>query len=92
MLGGTQALARSFFSLLIPRGREGEYFALYNACERGTSWLGTLTFGIVFQVTGSYRPALLALIAFFAIGAVFLLRLDAERGIREAGNEVPRAF
>ncbi|MDE0775276.1 MFS transporter [Nocardioides sp.] len=92
VLGGTQALARSFFSLLIPRGREGEYFALYNACERGTSWLGTLTFGIVFQLTGSYRPALLALIAFFAIGAVFLLRLDAERGIREAGNEVPRAF
>ena len=54
--------------------------------------LGTLTFGIVFQLTGSYRPALLALIAFFATGAVFLLRLDAERGIREAGNEVPRAF
>jgi MFS-type transporter involved in bile tolerance (Atg22 family) len=29
VLGGTQALSRSFFSLLIPRGREGEYFALY---------------------------------------------------------------
>ncbi len=40
VLGGTQALSRSFFSLLIPRGREGEYFALYNACERGTSWFG----------------------------------------------------
>ena len=89
VLGGTQALSRSFFSLLIPRGREGEYFALYNACERGTSWLGTLTFGLVFQLSGSYRPALLALIAFFAIGAVFLLRLDPERGIREAGNAVP---
>ena len=33
VLGGTQALSRSFFSLLIPRGREGEYFALYNACR-----------------------------------------------------------
>ena len=52
VLGGTQALSRSFFSLLIPRGREGEYFALYNACERGTSWFGTLLFGVVFQVTG----------------------------------------
>ena len=92
VLGGTQALARSFFSLLIPRGREGEYFALYNACERGTSWLGTLTFGLVFQLSGSYRPALLALIAFFVIGAALLLRVDAERGIREAGNEVPRSF
>jgi UMF1 family MFS transporter len=89
VLGGTQALSRSFFSLLIPRGREGEYFALYNACERGTSWFGTFLFGVVFQITGSYRPAIVALIVFFVLGAVFLLRLDARRGIEEAGNVVP---
>jgi UMF1 family MFS transporter len=89
VLGGTQALSRSFFSLLIPRGREGEYFALYNACERGTSWFGTLLFGVVFQLTGSYRPAIVALIVFFVLGAVFLLRLDARRGVEEAGNTVP---
>ncbi len=92
VLGGTQALSRSFFSLLIPRGREGEYFALYNAAERGTSWLGTFVFAVMFQVTDSYRPALLALIVFFAVGAFFLLRLDPERGIREAGNVVPQAL
>jgi UMF1 family MFS transporter len=89
VLGGTQALSRSFFSLLIPRGRAGEYFALYNACERGTSWFGTFLFGVVFQVTGSYRPAIVALIVFFVLGAVFLLRLDPRRGIQEAGNVVP---
>jgi MFS transporter, UMF1 family len=89
VLGGTQALSRSFFSLLIPRGREGEYFSLYGAAERGTSWFGTLLFGVVFQVTGSYRPAILALIVFFILGAFFLLRLDPERGIREAGNQPP---
>ncbi|MCX6395128.1 MAG: MFS transporter [Propionibacteriales bacterium] len=89
VMGGTQALSRSFFSLLIPRGREGEYFALYGAAERGTSWFGTLLFGVTFQVTGSYRPAILALIIFFVLGAYFLLRLDPERGIREAGNQVP---
>jgi UMF1 family MFS transporter len=92
VLGGTQALSRSFFSLLIPRGREGEYFALYNACERGTSWLGTFLFGLVFQLSGSYRPAILALIVFFVTGAVFLLRLDPRRGIAEAGNVVPVAL
>ena len=89
VLGGTQALSRSFFSLLIPRGREGEYFALYNACERGTSWFGTFLFAVVFQVSGSYRPAIVALVVFFVLGAFFLLRLDPERGIREAGNAVP---
>jgi UMF1 family MFS transporter len=92
VLGGTQALSRSFFSLLIPRGREGEYFSLYGAAERGTSWFGTLLFGVVFQVTGSYRPAIFALIVFFILGAFFLLRLDPERGIREAGNTPPKVL
>lgn len=89
VLGGTQALSRSLFSQLIPRGREAEYFSLYQAGERGTSWLGTLVFGLVHQITGSYRPAIVALGAFFVIGAILLARLDVRRGIREAGNDQP---
>lgn len=89
VLGGTQALSRSFYSQLIPRGREAEYFSLYQACERGTSWIGTLVFGLVHQWTDSYRPALLALMVLFVIGIVFLLRVDARRGIEEAGNPLP---
>ncbi|MFT3871820.1 MAG: MFS transporter [Nocardioides sp.] len=90
VLGGTQALSRSFFSLLIPKGKEGEFFALYNAAERGTSWFGTLVFALVFQLSGSYRPAIFALIIFFVLGAFFLIRLDPREGIREAGNRVPQ--
>lgn len=89
VLGGTQALARSYFSLLIPKGREAEYFSFYHAMERGTSWFGTLTFGLVFQLTDSYRPAIFALIIFFVIGAALLLKVDTARGIREAGNTPP---
>ncbi len=90
VLGGTQALSRSFFSQLIPRGREAEYFSLYQACERGTSWLGTLVFGLVHQLTDSYRPAIFALIVFFVVGGALLYRVDPRRGIEEAGNVVPR--
>lgn len=89
VLGGTQALSRSFYSQLIPKGREAEYFSLYQACERGTSWLGTLTFGLVHQITDSYRPAIFALIVFFVVGLLLLVRVDARRGIAEAGNEAP---
>lgn len=89
VLGGTQALSRSFFSLLIPRGREGAYFSLYQACERGTSWLGTLVFGLVHQWADSYRPAIFALMVFFLVGLVLLWRVDPKRAIREAGNELP---
>jgi UMF1 family MFS transporter len=89
VLGGTQALARSYFSLLIPHGKEAEYFSFYHAMDRGTSWFGTLVFGLVFQFTDSYRPAIFALIVFFVVGGVLLLKVDTERGIREAGNVVP---
>ena len=89
VMGGTQALSRSFYSLFIPHGREGEYFALYNAAERGTSWFGTLVFGLTFQLTGSYRWAIVAIVIFFVLGLVFLLRLDPRRGVEEAGNRVP---
>jgi UMF1 family MFS transporter len=89
VLGGTQALARSYFSLLIPRGKEAEYFSFYHAMERGTSWFGTLVFGLVYQFTDSYRPAIFALIAFFVVGGLLLSRVDTARGIREAGNDVP---
>jgi len=90
VLGGTQALSRSFYSQLIPRGREAEYFSLYQACERGTSWIGTLIFGLVHQWTDSYRPALLALMVLFVLGILLLVRVDPQRGIREAGNELPQ--
>ncbi|MEJ7705851.1 MAG: MFS transporter [Nocardioidaceae bacterium] len=89
VLGGTQALSRSFYSQLIPSGREAEYFSLYQACERGTSWLGTLTFGLVHQWTDSYRPAVFALIGFFVVGLALLSRVDASRGIAAAGNQSP---
>lgn len=84
VLGGTQALARSYFSLFIPRGKEAEYFSLYHAMDRGTSWLGTLTFGLVHQFADSYRPAVFALIFFFAVGGLVLLRVDTARGIEQA--------
>ena len=89
VLGGTQALSRSLYSQFVPKGREAEYFSLYQACERGTSWLGTLVFGLVHQLTDSYRPAIIALVVFFVVGFVLLLLVDPRRAVREAGNEMP---
>jgi MFS transporter, UMF1 family len=89
VLGGSQALSRSLFSHLIPAGRGAEYFSLYQAAERGTSWLGTLLFGLIFQLTDSYRLAIVALVIFFVVGGVLLARVDVRRGIEEAGNHVP---
>jgi UMF1 family MFS transporter len=89
VLGGTQALSRSLYSLMIPAGQEAEYYALYEVSDRGTSWLGPLLFGLTLQLTGSYRLAILSLVAFFLAGAMLLARTDMRLAAIEAGNEPP---
>jgi MFS transporter, UMF1 family len=89
VLGGSQALSRSLFSRMIPKGRESSFFGLYEVSERGTSWLGPLVFSIVVARTGSYRQALLSLIIFFVAGMVILFFTDTDRAIHEAGNVLP---
>ncbi|MEU6406484.1 MFS transporter [Streptomyces sp. NPDC046985] len=89
ILGGSQALSRSLFSHLAPPGKEAEYFSAYEMSDRGMSWLGPLLFGIAYQVTGSYRDAIVSLVVFFVIGFALLARVPVERAIRDAGNPVP---
>jgi len=89
VLGGSQALSRSLFSLMIPEGQEAEYFSLYEVSERGTSWLGPLVFGLALQLTGSYRVALLSIAIFFALGVGLLVFVNVRRAISEAGNVAP---
>jgi MFS transporter, UMF1 family len=89
VLGGSQALSRSLFSQLIPPGKEGEYFSLYEISSNGTSWLGPLIFGLAYDATRSYRIAIVSLLAFFVIGAVMLFFVPMRRAIVAAGNVAP---
>ena len=86
VLGGSQALSRSLFSLMIPRGQEAEYFSFYEVSDRGTSWIGPLLFGLALQFTGSYRIAILSVTVFFVAGLVLLAPVDVGRAAREAGR------
>ncbi|MEU6595613.1 MFS transporter [Streptomyces flaveolus] len=89
VLGGSQALSRSLFSHLVPPGKEAEYFSAYEMSDRGMSWLGPLLFGVTYQLTGSYRSAIISLVAFFVVGFVLLARVPVRRAIAEVGNPVP---
>ncbi|WP_030871887.1 MFS transporter [Streptomyces sp. NRRL F-2747] len=89
VLGGSQALSRSLFSHLVPAGKEAEYFSAYEMSDRGVSWVGPLVFGITYQVTGSYRDAIISLVVFFALGFVLLARVPVRRAVEAAGNPVP---
>lgn len=89
VLGGSQALSRSLFSHLVPPGKEAEYFSAYEVSDRGMSWLGPLLFGVTYQLTGSYRSAIVSLVAFFVVGFALLARVPVRRAIAAAGNPVP---
>jgi len=89
VLGGSQALSRSLFSRMIPRGREASFFSIYEISERGTSWVGPIVFYLVISLTGSYRQAVLSLIVFFVVGMLGLYFTDTDRAIHDAGNRLP---
>ncbi|KAB1904138.1 MFS transporter [Micromonospora tulbaghiae] len=92
VLGGSQALSRSLFSQLIPAGKEGEYYGFYEISDKGTSWLGPLAFGLVFQLTSSYRVGLVSLLIFFVVGFALLAAVPMRRAIIAAGNTPPRVL
>lgn len=86
VLGGSQAISRSLFSKMIPAGKESGFFGIYEISERGTSWIGPIVFGLVAQLTDSYRPAILALIAFFILGFIVLATVNTNKAIIEASE------
>jgi UMF1 family MFS transporter len=86
ILGGSQALARSLFSQMIPRGREAEFFSFYEVSDRGTSWIGPGLFGVVNDLTRSFRFGILSVIALFVVGLIILFTVDVPRAISEAGR------
>jgi MFS transporter, UMF1 family len=89
VMGGSQALSRSLFSFMIPKGQEAEYYSVYEISDKGTSWLGPLFFGAALSLTHNFRIAIVSLIVFFALGLALLAKVNVGQAAREAGNEPP---
>lgn len=83
VLGGSQAISRSLFAQMIPNGKEAEFYSFYEVSERGTSWIGPLIFGLVNQIFGSLRPAILSLIFFFLAGLLVLPFVNVKKAIAD---------
>ncbi len=68
---------------MIPTGREAEFYSFYEISDRGTSWIGPLLFGLMNQIFGSLRPAILSLIFFFVVGLVTLPLVNEKKAIQD---------
>jgi UMF1 family MFS transporter len=84
--GGTQALSRSMFAMLVPRRKVSEYFGFYSVSEKLAGVAGPVLFGIVAQASAG-RFAVLTLLPSFVIGAWLLSRVDLNTGARAADND-----
>jgi UMF1 family MFS transporter len=83
VLGGSQAISRSLYAQIIPTGKQAEYYSFYEVSERGTSWIGPLLFGLVNQIFGSLRPAILSLIFFFVFGLIVLPMVNVKKAVED---------
>jgi UMF1 family MFS transporter len=81
VLGGSQAVSRSFFSSLIPQGKHAEFFGFYAISAKFASVFGPLVFALIIDLTGSARLSILALTFFFVAGMVLLSRVKTENQV-----------
>ena len=74
VMGGIQALSRSTYSKLLPETEDtASFFSFYDVAEKVGIVIGMCVYGIIDQITGSPRAAIVILAIFF-VTSIFLLR------------------
>jgi len=74
VMGGVQALSRSTYSKFLPETTDtASYFSFYDVTEKLGIVLGTLFYGLIYQLTGNIRMSIVSIAAFFVIGFLLLL-------------------
>lgn len=77
VMGGSQSLSRSTYSKLLPENTKDttSFFSFYDTSEKIAIVLGTASYGMIEELTGSMRNSVFSLGAFFVIGLALLSRL-----------------
>jgi len=83
VMGGIQALSRSTYSKMLPETQDhASYFSFYDVSEKIGLAIGTVTFGLIEELTGGIRNSVLSLISFFIIGFVLLLFVPKSKEVQ----------
>lgn len=93
VLGATQASSRALMAKLAPRHRMAEFMGLLAFSGKASAVMGPLLYGVTVQIseprfgTGdANRIAVLVIGSFFVIALFVMLRVDEERGEKQALN------
>ncbi|GAK42564.1 hypothetical protein TCA2_5056 [Paenibacillus sp. TCA20] len=85
--GGSQSLARSIYSRLVPAHKTSEFFGFMSLSGKVSAALGPAVFGFTAAVTGTSRLAILSVLIFFALGIWMLTRVNLAKGEAEASDD-----
>lgn len=76
VMGGSQSLSRSTYSKLLPETKDTtSFFSFYDTSEKIAIVLGTASYGMIEEITGSMRNSVFSLGTFFILGFLLLIRL-----------------
>ncbi|OYU81160.1 MAG: MFS transporter [Flavobacterium sp. BFFFF1] len=80
VMGGIQALSRSTYSKLLPETEDtASFFSFYDVAEKIGIVIGMMVYGIIDQITGSPRFAIVFLALFFLVGLLLLRRVPRNK-------------
>jgi len=71
-MGGIQAVSRGYYSRMIPRGMNAEYFGFFSISQRFASIFGPLLFALVNDATSNPKISILSLLVLFVAGGAVL--------------------
>jgi MFS transporter, UMF1 family len=76
VMGGTQSLARSTYSKMLPETTDHtSFFSFFDVMEKLASAAGTFSFGLIEAITGNMRAGVVAIGIFFIIGLAFIMMI-----------------
>lgn len=77
VMGGIQSVSRATYSKLIPEDTPdtASWFSFYDVVEKSAIIVGTFSFGLIEQLTGSMHNSVLSLALFFIISLFFLRKV-----------------
>jgi len=76
VMGGIQSLGRSTYSKYLPESEDtASFFSFYDVTEKIGIVIGMMVYGLIDQITGSPRLAIVFLGVFFLVAILLLLRI-----------------
>jgi len=80
VMGGIQSLSRSTYSKFLPETEDtASFFSFYDVAEKIGIVIGMLVFGVISQIKGGMRPAILAIVLFFVVGSILLFFVNDKK-------------